>query len=199
MNQSRSLAVDSARVPALWVPAMLLAYGLFRFLDRLGGTDRSGPLWVAGHVCFLVAIIGVAALDVMVWRRLGRSLAPDAALVAGLLGSAAFVWVILGDIFPGVHSNYPVPDLVAAAGPPAFLVGLFGLLGSLAHRGLFPWPHWALVVIGFGCVGVSLQLLPLAAVILLLAFEPFRSATRRLVGGRAPTGTRLPHNSPPGG
>lgn len=186
MTESHSAAVASARTPALWVPVMLLAYGILRFVDRIGGTDESGPLWVTGHLCFLAAIVGVAVLDLLLWRRLGRSTATDIALAAGLAGSSAFVWVILGDIFPDVHSDLPVPDPVTAVAPVAFLLGLFVLLGISAARGQFPWPHWVLVVVGFGSVAASLQLLPLAAVLLLLGFEPLRSP-RRLIGHRPPS------------
>lgn len=165
-------------MPGLWVPVLLLAYGVLRFVDRLGGSDGSGPLWVAGHVCFLVAIVGVAALDVLLWRGLRRNLLTDVADVIGLAGAAAFVWVILGDIFPAVDD---APDLVTALGPPAFLFGIFALLGVAARDKQLPWPHWVLVVVGFGCIAASLDLLPLAAVVLLLGFEPLRSH-RRLVG-----------------
>lgn len=183
MNQFRSPIHRSARVPALWVPVMLLAYGMLRFVDRIGGTDGSGPLWVAGHLCFLVAIVGVAVLDVLLWRGLGSRPVTDIADVLGLAGSAAFVWVILGDIFPSIHSELPVPDLVTALGPLAFLFGLFTLLAVTASHDGFPWPHWVLVVLGFGCVAASLDLLPLAAALVMVGFEPLRS-DRRLVGDR---------------
>lgn len=180
VDQSRSPVTESARVPASWVPLLLFAYGTFRFIDRIGGSDRSGPWWVIGHVCFLGAILGIAALIVLLWRELDRSIVTDIADVAGVAGAAAFVWVILGDIFPAIDD---APDLVTALGPPAFLIGLFTLLGVAARRGQFPWPHWVLVVIGFGCVVASLDLLPLAAIVLLLGFEPLRTL-RRLVGHR---------------
>ncbi|WP_188836346.1 hypothetical protein [Flexivirga endophytica] len=183
MSQSRSPTIESTRIPALCVPALLLAYGILRFVDRIGGTDESGPLWVAGHLCFLGAIVGVAVLDVLLWRSLGQSLVTDTADVLGLAGSAAFVWVIVGDISPSIHSELPVPGPVTALGPPAFLLGIFMLLGVAALRAQFPWPHWILVVVGFSCVAASLALLPLAAVLLLVGFEPLRSH-QRLIGER---------------
>lgn len=178
MSQSRSPVVELAHVPGLWVPVFLFAYGVLRLVDRMGGSDGSGPWWVAGHVCCLAAVVGVGMREVLLWRGLRRSLLTDVADVIGLAGAAAFVWVILGDIFPGLGG---APDLLTALGPPAFLFGLFALLGVAAMRQQFPWPHWVLVIVGFGCVATSLNLLPLAAVVLLLGFEPLRSE-RRLVG-----------------
>ncbi len=179
-------------MPALWVPVALLAYGVLRFVDRLGGTDESGPLWVAGHLCFLAAIFGIAVLDVLLWRGLDKSIVADTADVVGLAGAAAFIWVILGDIFPAVDTDFPAPDVVTLLGPPAFLFGIFALLAVAAVRGQFSWPHWVLVVLGFCCIAASLVLLPVAAALLMVGFEPLRSHRRlldapRIAGSRSST------------
>lgn len=139
-------------------PLFLLAYGLLRLVAGLDGSHGSGWAWNLGHTCFLVAFLLFAALA---WRlRRVSALAATGALV----GSAAFVWVILGDLsddLPGL------PDPVMIAGPLLFQVGMLALLAMLAVRRDVPVWSPVLVLAGFVLFMVDLDLLPLGAVLLL--------------------------------
>src|SRR5688572_5631588 len=81
---------------AIGGPLFLLAYGLLRLVDGLDGLHGPGRAWNVGHTFFLIAFVMFGAL---VWRLRGVS---SVAATAALVGSAAFVWVILGDLFDGL-------------------------------------------------------------------------------------------------
>jgi hypothetical protein len=155
-------------------PLFLLAYGLLRLVDGLDGSHGPGWAWNLGHACFLVAFLLLAALA---WRLRDVSVL---AATAALAGSAAFVWVILGDLFDDLPG---LPDPVMVAGPLLFQLGMLALLTVLAVRRVVPVWSPVLVLAGFLLFMVDLDLLPLGAVLLLggLAAIP---AARQLAAAR---------------
>jgi uncharacterized membrane protein YhhN len=158
-------------------PLFLLAYGLLRLVDGLDGSHGPGWAWNIGHACFLVAFLLFAALA---WRLRGVS---ALAATGALAGSAAFVWVILGDLFDELPG---LPDPAMIAGPLLFQLGMLALLTVLAVRHDVPAWSPVMVLAGFVLFMVDLDLLPLGALLLLggmaaipLARQP---AEERVVG-----------------
>ncbi len=150
-------------------PLFLLAYGLLRLVDGLDGSHGPGWAWNVGHTCFLIAFLMFGAL---VWKLRDVSVV---AAIAGLVGSSAFVWVILGDLFQDLPG---LPDVLMIAGPLLFQLGVLALLTLLAVRHLMPMWSPALVLVGLVLFVVDLDLLPLGALLLLVGLAPL--AVRRL-------------------
>lgn len=143
---------------AIGGPLFLLIYGLLRLIDGLDGSHGPGWAWNVGHAFFLVAFVMFGAL---VWRLRAVSLV---AATAALVGSAAFVWVILGDLFGDLPG---LPDPLMIAGPLLFQLGVLALLTILAVRRRVPVWSPVLVLVGFALFMVNLDLLPLGALLLL--------------------------------
>lgn len=160
---------------AIGGPLFLLAYGLLRLVDGLDGSHGPGWAWNVGHTCFLVAFLMFGAL---VWKLRDVSVV---AAAAALAGSAAFVWVILGDLFPDLPG---LPDPLMIAGTLLFQLGVLTLLTVLAVRHHIPVWSPVLVLVGFVPFMVNLDLLPLGALLLLAGLAPL--AARR-VDAAAPT------------
>lgn len=185
MNRTRTDGPAPAlRAAAVGVPLSLLTYGILRLIDRVGGTDQSGWLWVTGHLFLLAAFLGLAALLLLARHRLGSTALGWPAAGLGLAGAAAAVWVTLGDIVPSLDRAWSTPDVVTDLGPPALVLGVLTLLALAVRRGLFTWPHLFLVALGFGGIVVSLDLLPLSAVLLGVGLRPFWSWSGVRHGGR---------------
>jgi hypothetical protein len=158
------------KILAIGGPLLLLAYGVLRLVDGRDGIYGPGWAWNAGHVCFLVAFLMFASLA---WRL--RGVSPLAA-VAALAGSAAFVWVILGDLFAALPG---LPDPLMIAGPLLFQFGMLALLTILAIRRTVPlWSPLA-VLAGFVLFMVDLDLLPLGALLLLAGLAPLTRVEAR--------------------
>ncbi|MER7330042.1 MULTISPECIES: hypothetical protein [unclassified Micromonospora] len=173
----------SRLVPAAAVggPALLLLYGLLRLVDGLDGDRGDGWAWDVGHTFFLVAFLLFGALVVGL-RRLLLAVAPrrrmltEAATVSGLVGVAAFVWVILGDLFPGLADAAALPDPAMVLGPLLFQVGILTLLvqaGTTRPRLLPAWVPVP-VLLGFAGIAADLDLLPLAAAVILAGLLPLQ-------------------------
>ena len=151
---------------AIGGPLFLLAYGLLRLVDGLDGSHGPGWAWNIGHAFFLVAFLMFGAL---VWKL--RDVSALAA-TAGLIGSAAFVWVILGDLFDDLPG---FPDPVMIAGPLLFQLGVLALLTLLVVQRVIPVWSPVLVLAGFVLFMVNLDLLPLGALLLLTGLAPLAS------------------------
>ncbi|MDK0524409.1 hypothetical protein [Streptomyces sp. ML-6] len=173
------------------VPLLLLLYGVLRLIDGMDGDHGPGAAWNLGHTFFLAAFLLFGALVVML-----RSLVPLATLrmrtaagvatVAGVFGAGCFVRVILGDLFPGLAEYAPLPGFLEFVGPMAFQLGMLALLIMMAAARPRRLPMWspALVFVSFALIAVDLDLIPLAAVVLMAGLAP-------LARGRTP-GTTHP-------
>ena len=156
-------AAGMIRTTAAAAPAFMLLYALLRVVDGLDGDRHNGPAWDVGHVAFFIAFVFFGALVI----GLRRVMPPprwltEAATVSALLGVACFLWVITHDLFAAV----PSPDFLQFTGPALFQAGLLTLLIRLVVAGRLPVWSPVLTVVGFAAVGVDLDLLPLAAVLI---------------------------------
>ncbi|MFG2041229.1 hypothetical protein [Dactylosporangium sp. NPDC048998] len=173
------------RAGALAAPVLLFGYGSLRLIDGLDGhRDKGGLLWNAGHVMFFAAMLLLGAVVVGVRRLLrcddfGNRLAANLATVAALAGTAAFLWVIAGDLSSSFAVAAPLPDPVQVAGPALFQLGMLVLLVQLARARRLPAWSPVAVLFAFLMIAVNLDLIPLAAILLFAGLLP-------LAGGRLP-------------
>jgi hypothetical protein len=162
---------------ALAAPGFLLIYGLLRLVDGLDGDRGNGPAWDLGHLAFFVGIVLFAIMAVALrgferpaarWQRV----LIDVAAAAAVFGAGCFLWVITGDLFEDFSDAAPLPGPLEPAGPLLFQAGLLVLLARLVV--LRRLPVWSPVAmfLGFAAIAVSLDLLPLAAVLVGAALLP---------------------------
>jgi hypothetical protein len=167
------------KISVVAAPVLLFLYGILRLMDGLDGTHGPGPAWNAGHVMFFLAFVFLAVLIIglrrlvparVLWQRALANIA----VVAGVAGSLCFLWVILGDLFRRLHDDVPLPGPLHAAGPLFFQLGLMTLLVQLATSRPCRLPARSpfLVFLGFVPIAVSLDLLPVGAVLILCGLVP---------------------------
>jgi cytochrome bd-type quinol oxidase subunit 2 len=164
----------------------MLAYGILRWIDGLDGHHHGEPFWSAGHIAFFIAIVLFGALAVALDRTIrtespGRRTVADIATAATLFGAACFLWVILGDLSGGFHDAAPLPGPLQAAGPALFQIGLLTLLVLLVVNRPRRLPVWSpvLVLVGFAAIAVSLDLLPIASIVVGMGLYPLAVQTSR--------------------
>ncbi|MFE6845419.1 hypothetical protein [Streptomyces sp. NPDC057686] len=171
-------------------PLCMTAYGLIRLTD---GEHGPGLAWSLGHLafltgvlCFVPVLLGMRRAAVRGRGPAGRGFAAAGAVI-GLLGAAAVVAqaaidLVAGflsedreamrEIFERVKSHAGVEPVVYGVGPLLFYVGLLLLMAQLAAlRRIAAWRP-AAVVAGIVATGISLDLLPLAGLLFLVAFAP---------------------------
>ncbi|HWS35954.1 MAG TPA: hypothetical protein VN408_24855 [Actinoplanes sp.] len=183
---SNSVTIRHAAVDA---PVLLLVYGLTRVFDGLDGSyDPGGLLWNIGHLATFIAMALFVLLAVTA-RRLAppgtRGLADLAAAVT-VTGVACFLWLITAALAPALHETGPPLAVLATAGPLLFALGMLTTLGLLvAARQV---PAWSPLLFGAGiaAVLVSLDSLPIAALILLAALAPLARPHPTPSGSTAP-------------
>ncbi|MFE9694698.1 hypothetical protein [Micromonospora sp. NPDC005806] len=168
---------------------LLLGYGLLRLVDRLDGqSDKGAWAWNTGHTLFLFGIVAFGALIVGLHGLL-RTVSPrlravdDIAAVAGLIGAAGFIFVILGDLFPRFAEAVPPPDVVLLGGPMLFELGLLALLVRAVVLRLLPLWGPVLVLAGFVAIAVDLDLLPVGAALVFGGLFPLRTRAVGSEGG----------------
>lgn len=173
------------RPAAVTASLLLLGYGVLRLIDGLDGhRDKSGWAWLTGHSLFLLGIV-LFAVVIVELRGLLLVTSPrqktltDVAAGAGLVGAVAFVWVILGDLFPRFADAVPPPDLVFLGGPALFELGLLTLLVRAVVVRLLPVWAPVLVLAGFVAIAVNLDLLPIGAALVFGGLFPLRPSVLR--------------------
>ncbi|MGW2847295.1 hypothetical protein [Streptomyces sp. NPDC001108] len=167
------------RLLSVLIPFLLLCYGVLRLIDGMDGDHGPGTAWNLGHTSFLAAFLLFGAFVVELRRLVPATTtrtrtAAGAAVIGGVFGAGCFVWVILGDLFPGLADSAPLPDLLKLAGPLAFQLGLLTLLIMLAAVRPGRLPVWSpvLVFVSFALITADLDLIPLAAVGLMAGLAP---------------------------
>ncbi|MEV6163278.1 hypothetical protein AB0L71_15350 [Streptomyces sp. NPDC052052] len=175
----------TTRLLCVLIPLLLLLYGVLRLIDGMDGDHGPGVAWNLGHAFFLASFLLLGAFVVVL-----RSLVPaatirmrtaaNAAMVAGVFGAGCFVWVILGDLFSSLAESAPLPGPLKLAGPMAFQLGMLALLTMMAtvRPRQLQWWSPALVFVFFILISVNLDLIPLAAIVLMAGLTPLaRSRT----------------------
>jgi hypothetical protein len=172
-------APGMTKLAAVAAPVLMLFYGLCRLVDGLDGDHGNGIAWDLGHVAFFIAFVLFAflAVGLRAWEPRPRVLI-DVATVAALFGIGCFLWVITGDLFDAWPS---LPDALEIVGPLLYQVGTLVVLTRLVVARRLPWWSPVLVLVGFGSIAVSLDLLPIASIVAgaglaPIALRPERSA-----------------------
>jgi hypothetical protein len=156
---------------SITAPALMLGYGIARWLDGLDGQRHNGPAWTIGHVMFFAAMVLFAAQAFgLAWRGRDRMAVALPALAATVFGAGCFLWVIIGDLFRSF--DHPLPAPIAGGGPALFVIGMVTLLGLQSAARRLPWWSPAAFLAGFVAVSVDLDLLPWAAVLILAGSIP---------------------------
>jgi hypothetical protein len=172
------------RFSAAAAPALLALYGMFRLVDGLDGAHGPGLAWNVGHSLFFAGFVLFGVLTVGI-RQLVPGGTPwvrrmaDTAVLAGLFGTACFLWVTLCDLFTKLDEAAPLPEPLKVVGPLAFELGLLTLLTLLATvrpRRLRPRSP-LLVLGGFLVFMVDLDLFPIGALLLLAGLAPLARPT----------------------
>jgi hypothetical protein len=176
-------------------PALMFGYGVVRLIDGLDGEYGPGPAWTIGHLLFLAGLVLFGCVVVRLRSLVpttttARKVTASVAMVLALAGIVAFVRVIILDLMVGFQAadnaemdvirddigNVPgiLPEAVWDLGPLLFEVGLISLtiqLAVLHPRRLAAWSP-VLIVIGFVCIMINLNLLPAGAALFGLALSP---------------------------
>ncbi|MEU5722680.1 hypothetical protein [Micromonospora sp. NPDC047738] len=191
-TNSRVSSYPWLRPVAVAAPLLLLGYGILRLVDGLDGhRDKSAWPWMAGHTLFLLGIVAFGAVIVGLHGRLRTASSrlrtvDDVAALAGLVGAAGFVWVILGDLFPRFADAVATPEVVLLGGPALFELGLLVLLVRAAVLRLLPASGPVLVLAGFVAIAVNLDLLPVGAALVFGGLLPLgKPAVRSGRSGQA--------------
>lgn len=179
------MAMNLTRVALVAAPACLFGYGVLRIAGRLHDPYGPGPWWQAAH---LAAIAGTV-LFVPAVSGLRRLLPPGplrgsivAVTMVGLVASVVQYAVdVVSSVGAADHAalsartqafqSLPGANLaIYQVGPPLLYVGLVAIAGLLAANGRLRWWQAALVLVGALLPVASLDLLPVAAVLLLGGF-----------------------------
>jgi hypothetical protein len=162
-------------------PALLLVYGLLRWVDGHDGSHGSEPWWTVGHLAFLGAVVAFIVLVAGVRRVAEHRGAVTAALVAAAVGGAGMAVVIAGDLSSWADRTLDLPGPLLDVLPPVFVLGVVGALAALAAARQVSWLEPALALAGFAAIVVDLDLLPLGAALL-------AGAVAKAPAGKAPAG-----------
>jgi hypothetical protein len=152
-------------------PALMLGYGVLRWIDGLDGARHNGPAWTVGHTMFFLAMV-LFAVQASGLARLARDRLAVAApaLAATVFGAGCFLWVIIGDLFSGF--DHPLPSLLENGGPALFVIGMVTLLTLQSVERRLPYWSPAAFLVGFVATSVDLDLLPFAAALILVGSVP---------------------------
>ncbi|MFD6891263.1 hypothetical protein [Streptomyces sp. NPDC059957] len=168
-------------------PVLTGAYGVIRILDGLDGSRGPGFAWSLGHLCFLGALVlfvqGFAAMRAMA----GGGKLSAVGLWTGVAGAVALAGQFAIDLVVGFMSAdrgameelftrvQDIPGMLPVIyefGPLLFFVGQLILVSQLAaRRVLKPWAP-VLVLVNAVLPLVGKDLIPVGAVLLLVAFAP---------------------------
>ena len=190
--------------PRLWfvaAPALMFGYGVVRLFDGLDGEYGPGLAWTNGHLLFLAGMVLFGVVIVQLGRLVpitttARQVTASVAVALALAGVVAFARVIVLDLVVGFLAadnaemrmirdsigDFPgiLPEAVWDLGPLLFMVGLLTLTVQLAvlhPRRLAAWSP-VMVAVGFLCIMVNLNLLPVGAALFGLALAPVAWRTR---------------------
>jgi hypothetical protein len=176
-------------------PLLALAYGVLRIVDGLDGVMGPGVAWTAGHLAFLGALALFAVMFRDMLGLLGRTRAALVTFAAGLAGIGfaivqfgvdVAVGLVAGDheamglLFDRFQAVPGVPLLVYEAGPVLFYLAQVAFAVQLAAARHVRPRMPVLVLVQVLLPLVSLDLIPVGAVLALVAYLPLALRGRRV-------------------
>ena len=193
------------RVAVVLAPASLFGYGVLRLIDGMDDEYGPGFAWSIGHLLFLIGFLAFGFTLARLPRLLRQATRPRRflawlAAVLGLAGVAAFTRVIVIDLIVGfraenhaemsrIDDGYTISpgglpagfyEITEELGPVLFQIGLIALLALLAFARPPVIPRWSPTVafLAFVPIIVTIDLLPIAAMLFFVALRPLRAPSR---------------------
>jgi hypothetical protein len=166
---------DRGRILAFAAPLALFAAGILRWVDGLDAEGGSGPLAVAAGALLVFAVAGLAWLTVALASRAEHL---PVAVPTGLL--AAFGAGATGAVWAGRTVGLfddAVPSALAVGGPVLVGIALATVLGALTVEARMPVGSLALAGAAAAVLILPFDLLPLGALVLLIALAPLSRPT----------------------
>ncbi|MGN6753872.1 MAG: hypothetical protein ACTHJJ_15125 [Intrasporangium sp.] len=168
---------DAARELVLTAPMLLFAHGILVWLDDLGQHGRSGVIWFLAQAALIASVfsfVGLAAglRHVTVTTAARRHRLATLALVGAIAGTGLTTWVALVRGIGGAVATAGAPQWLLAGGPILLAASFLALLALAAQSLALPRRSMTLGVLGVVLLGVPWDLIPLAALVILLALEP---------------------------
>nr|WP_062338981.1 hypothetical protein [Herbidospora sakaeratensis] len=164
------------RIAFIGAPLLTLVYGVIRLLSEHG----PGLGWTTGHIAFLVALglYGVVLIQLDRHTFTGFTVVGFAGLLAFaaqfvidlVVGFMAADRAEMSDLFGRVYDTPGLDLLVRQAGPPLFYLALFAIMTHLASQRRIPFWIPVAVLVASVLPAFNLDLLPVSAVIILIAF-----------------------------
>jgi hypothetical protein len=156
---------------------LLFAHGILVWVDDLGQHGRSGVMWFLAQAALIASVfsfVGLAAgLRHVAVAAPGRHRAlASPAFAAAIAGTGLTTWVALVRGIGGAVATDGAPDWLLAGGP--VLLGLSLLVLLALAVPVLPLPPRSMTLGATGVVLLALpwDLIPLAAIVILLALEP---------------------------
>ena len=168
---------DAARELVLTAPMLLFAHGILVWLDDLGQHGRSGVIWFLAQAALIASVfsfVGLAAglRHVTVTAAPRRRGVAAGALLAAIAGTGLTTWVALVRGVGGAVAAAGAPQWLLAGGPVLLGAGVVLLIGLAVPTLGLPRRSLALAATGAVLLATPLDLIPLAAIVALLALEP---------------------------
>lgn len=190
----------SARELLLIAPMLLFAHGILLWVDDLGRHGHTGVLWFLAQAALIASafsFVGLAAGLHHVVGHAGRHTRPlstaalsTAALVAAIAGTGLTAWVALVRGVGGATATVGAPGWLLVAGPVLIGAALLALL-ALARAALrVPVRTLVLAAAGAALLASPWDLIPLAAIVVLLGLEPLLGGDPAALEGSARPGAR---------
>lgn len=187
--------------PALAMPLLLFVQGIVAWVDRLPDPDGAGSPTAPGPLGVTAAFLTIASAGAACWLvvRLAETL-PRATLTTTAVTVAAFGAGVTGVVTLGTLTGLldaGSPAALTSGGPFLVGAGLSVLLVHVTAVGRMPLGSLGLAALGAVVLAAPLDLVPLGAVLLLLALGPVvRGAEPMLEPALEPLYERVHHPVP---
>jgi hypothetical protein len=171
---------DPGTLLAFAAPLALFVHGILRWVDALDAHTGTSPLGIAAGAVLVAAVAGFAWLTVRLGARAEHLPVgvPASLLAAFGAGATGAVWV---GTTVGLLDE-AIPSALAVGGPLLVGVALATTLGALTIEARMPLGSLMLAGAGAATLMLPWDLLPLGALLLLIAFGPL---TRPADSGRS--------------
>jgi hypothetical protein len=179
----------------LAAPLLAMGYGILRIVDGFDGSRGPGPAWTLGHLAFMAALVLFVVIFRDMWGLLGKNRVATGTLVLGTVGiGLAFAQFAIdivvgfmaadheamGPLFDQVQAVPGVSLLVYEAGPILFYVAQLVFVIQLAVQRRVPLWVPVLVLAQVLLPFASKDLIPVGALLALIAFLPLALRDRRI-------------------
>jgi hypothetical protein len=186
---------DAARELVLTAPMLLFAHGILAWIDDLGGHGGSGVLWFLAQAALIGAAFSFVGLGAGLRHVTAATAAQSrplstAALAGAIVGTGLTTWVALVRGIGGAAATTGAPEWLLGAGPVLLAASILALV-ALA-RPVLELPRRTVVLGATAAVLVllPLDLVPLAAIVLLLSLEPLLEREPAALDADRPAGVR---------